>query len=90
MDIELREAKEIQAAHDRLTAIMLGEVPNPFKRAVPPEITFALDVLCWVLQHEHNQTFGDNLAKIDAFLASRGFVLRDSGRLRVPGDGDGE
>ena len=84
MDISLRPPLEIQAAHDRLTAIVLGEVPNPFKREAPmSQLVLALDVLCWVLQHEHNQTFAKNLAAIDVFFAKRGIVLRDSGELRT-------
>ncbi len=84
-EIEIRPPNEIQAAHDRLTAIALGEVPTPFEDS--PQITLALDVLCWVLKHDYNQSFAQNLAAIDAFLAERGLVLRDSGRLHVPGGG---
>lgn len=81
--IELRAALEIQAAHDRLAAIVMEQVPWPFPASVPKSVVVsALDVLCWVLQHEHNQTFADNLEAIDAFLLSRGWTLQDSGSLR--------
>ena len=81
--IEVRDRLEIQAAHDRLTAIVLQRVPWPFPEGVPKAaVVSALDVLCWVLQHEHNQTFADNLKAIDAYLLSRGWSLRDGGRLR--------
>jgi hypothetical protein len=83
VEIELRSPTEIQAAHDRLTAILLNEVPNPFANISQEVLTATLDVLCWVLKHDHNCTFADNLAAIDAFFASRGLVLRDSGRLHV-------
>jgi hypothetical protein len=68
----LRSRDEIQAAHDRFTAILLEEVPYDGFKA---PIVAACDALCWVLQHDHNHTFQDNLDKIDAFLAESGFVL---------------
>lgn len=82
---ELRSFEEIQAAHDRLLAILLGDVPNPF---VEPEVLALLNscasVLCWILRHDHNQSFEDNLRKIDDFLRARGLVLTDSGKLITP------
>ena len=27
------------------------------------ELTLACDVLCWVLRHDHNQTFAENIAR---------------------------
>jgi hypothetical protein len=72
---------EIQAAHDRLKAIVLKEVPWPFPNTPEAVVISALDVLCWVLQHEHNQSFADNLTAIDAFMSSRGLGPRDIERL---------
>jgi hypothetical protein len=74
---------DIQAAHDRLVAILLGEVPNPFDDDPKAQgmLTAATDVLCWVLEHDHNLNFAENLQNIDAFLAERGLVLRDGGVL---------
>lgn len=81
-EIEVRPALEIQAAHDRLLAIIHGEVPSPFQnRHAMTALMEAASVLCWVLKHEHNQTFGDNLVRIDEYLRACGFELRDSGRL---------
>jgi hypothetical protein len=71
----IRKESEIQAAHDRLTAIVLGEVP--IWTANTESVTAALDVLCWVLGHDHNQTFAENLRTIDDTLAERGFVLSE-------------
>ena len=86
MEIELRAAEEIQAAHDRLLAIILGEVPNPFPNQRDEwNLRIAADVLCWTLKHEHNRDFEAVLEEIDAFMTSRGLQLRDSGRLQVPG-----
>jgi len=72
---------EVQMAHDRLVAIILGEVPNPMgeDNSVKVALHSAVDVLCWVLEHDHNQAFAENLQKIDAHLAALGFNLTDSG-----------
>ena len=70
----MRSQEDIAAAHDRLSAIVLGEVPTPPEMVKAP-IVAALDVLCWVLNHDHNQTFQTNLGRIDSFLASRGLML---------------
>lgn len=75
-DNPLRPESEIAAAHDRLTAIVLGEVPWPFDNSADnAAVIAALDVLCWVLRHDHNVSFAENLDKIDAFLLDHGFVL---------------
>lgn len=79
----MKTTLEVHAAHDRLVAILLKEVPNPFDDDPQAErmLIAATDVLCWVLEHDHNLAFTENLQKIDAFLAERGLVLRDGGKL---------
>ncbi len=68
---------EIQAAHDRLTAIVLGEVPWPYEtEEIRDSLVSALDVLCWVLCHKHNASFEGNLASIDEWMKARGLILR--------------
>jgi hypothetical protein len=67
MEIEVRDAREIQAAHDRLVAILLGEVPSPFENPYwTTKLQICASVLCWVLQHQHNENFAEDLAEIDA------------------------
>lgn len=66
---------ELQKAHDILAAIVLGKVPHPFEQDGLIPLQAALDCLCWVLRHDHNVSFANNLAKIEAFLAERGYVL---------------
>lgn len=51
-----RATAEIQGAHDRLVAVLLGDVPNPFP-GQENLLNVAAGVLCWVLQHDHNTTF---------------------------------
>jgi hypothetical protein len=83
--IKVRDAREIQAAHDRLVAIILNEVPNPFGEAALESVKCAADVLCWVLEHDHNQSFSGVLASIDNYMRERGLVVHDSGKLRRRG-----
>ena len=62
---KLKRLDEIQAAHDRLVAILVGELSNPFSDDQQQFLNVAADVLCWVLSHEHNTGFQANLDKID-------------------------
>jgi hypothetical protein len=71
----MRTKAEITAAHDRLVAILLKEVPNPFGENEKLYIKAAADVLCWVLKHEHNGDFASNLDAIDDYMRSCGLEL---------------
>ena len=79
--LQVRDSEEIQKAHDALSAIIAGEVPDPFEGGERETCVAALDVLCWILRHDHNPAFAENLAKVDAFLKERGFALIDTGTL---------
>ncbi len=70
----LRSFEEIQRAHDRLHAIVNGEIPSPFNEEAAVIVVASLDVLCWVLHHDHNTTFADNMLEIDEMLARNGIV----------------
>jgi hypothetical protein len=72
----MRAEDEIRRAHDLLVAVLLGEIPNPWTGAPQEILIGAADVLCWVLQHEHNRTFEKNLAEARAQLAQLGIVER--------------
>ena len=74
----IRPGHQVQRAHDILAGIILGDAPSPWGDPVPPEIIAAEDVLCWVLQHDHNRTFGENLAKAHCWLVSQGYALKDN------------
>jgi hypothetical protein len=71
-----RPASEVQKAHDRLVALLLGEVPSPFEGDMEATLVACADVLCWVLNHAHNRNFAKNLLAIDAYLAAHGYELR--------------
>ena len=60
----MRNQDEIQKAHDRYAATILGEIPNPFGEDHKKFLIAACDVLCWVLEHDHNHSFEENLQKL--------------------------
>jgi len=70
----MRDEAEVQRAHDMLAGIILGEVPLPLPN---DKLCCAIDVLCWVLRHDHNDSFAKNLMIIEMLAAEAGFVLRD-------------
>lgn len=72
----MRMQDEVQAAHDRLVGILLGEVPNPFPNMAQGKLQAMTDVLCWVLRHEHNRYFEKTIEDLDKFFAERGLILR--------------
>jgi hypothetical protein len=57
-----------------LTGILLGHCPCP-ERVQAGRLRDAADVLCWVLEHRHNQRFTMNLAMLEDFLKESGFAL---------------
>ena len=73
----MKGEREVHRAHDILKAIMLGEVPIEADQERTKLIHASLDTLCWVLEHDHNTTFNENLARIESALAERGIVLRE-------------
>jgi hypothetical protein len=73
----LRDEREIQRAHDILEAVVRGEVNVSVDDESRAHIFGALDVLCWVLHHDHNHTFPSNLARIERAMERAGYVLRE-------------
>lgn len=71
----MRTPDEIQAAHDRLRAVLLGECPNPFNPRDKALLQAATGVLCWCLRHDHNKAFAEVLADIDDAAAAAGLRL---------------
>lgn len=72
----MKSFEEIQRAHDILHGLITGETPFVFGEESRPLVHAALDVLCWVLNHDHSNGFRDSLADIEAALAERGYVLQ--------------
>lgn len=71
----MRTEEEIHRAHDMLIAVVLEEVPMPLDEKGRNLIAVAAGVLCWVLEHHHNQAFANDLASIEKYLAAQGFNL---------------
>jgi NADH:ubiquinone oxidoreductase subunit E len=78
--VKVRDANEIQKTHDLLVALILGEVEYPSMilddPAMKQNIRICADVLCWVLCHEHNKAFENNLKVIRTELAQMGYYER--------------
>jgi len=74
-----RPVEQIQRAHDLLVPILLGDVPLPCDERTRAYIHAAADVLCWCLQHDHNDAFANNLKDIEASLLERGYQLNNHG-----------
>lgn len=75
----VRPANEIQRAHDLLVPILIGELKLLMGEETRKALHAACDVLCWVLNHDHNQAFADNLRKVEEAAAAKGFRLLDHG-----------
>ena len=76
----MKTEAEIYRAHDILSQVITGEVEvglHPKDKELA--LRAALDVLCWILGHEHNKAFAENLARIHAECERRGYVLVDYG-----------
>lgn len=83
----VRTPDELQQAHDLLVGLILD---SEMRAVLGPDqdgkILIAMvanaDVLCWILGHDHNHTFSDNLEGIQDVLAERGYALHDTGELQ--------
>jgi hypothetical protein len=77
----VRPAVEIQRAHDLLHALVTGEFTLAVLSADDLKHLHAcLDVLCWVLRHDHNKHFAGNLTSVEHELNQAGVVLKQGGQ----------
>ena len=70
----MKTEAEIQRAHDILAAIILKEVPLQVRPEQMERMLGSADVLCWLLDHDHNQSFTENLKRIEDAFAQMGIV----------------
>jgi hypothetical protein len=70
----MKTQDEIQRAHDILAAIILKEVPLQVKDEQMEGLLGSADVLCWMLEHEHNKSFQENLKRIEDAFQKMGIV----------------
>jgi len=69
---------EVYAAHDRLIALLNRELPTelaPKDTQSEAALVGALNVLCWVLEHDHNPRFQELLDAMDEHMAQLGLAL---------------
>ena len=75
----MRTEAEIQRAHDLLTSIITR--PRLMKNVIHTDdrniLTATCDVLCWVLQHEHNGSFAHNISGLEKALKGLGYEMRE-------------
>jgi hypothetical protein len=81
-----RSRDEIQHAHDVLAFIVT--TPKLRKALVKEDavdrLTAALDVLCWMLRHDHNRTFASNLARLENAMATMGCEMHRCDEMQYP------
>jgi hypothetical protein len=79
----VKTQQEIQRAHDLLVGVILGDVPLGLPERTMALICVQADVLCWLLEHDHdindNVNFGECLKKVEAAALSSGYKLTDYG-----------
>ena len=79
----MKSPDELEQAHDLLVAILLGEIPE---LNITPEIGALLNAaattLCWVLDHDHNPQFENNLERLKKQIAGLDYILHKG---RQPG-----
>lgn len=73
----MKTQDEVQRAHDLLCGIVTGEVRSfPMAPSELQSLHAVLDCLCWILEHEHNQVFQENMAILEERLQEAGYCLR--------------
>ena len=71
----MKSEAELQRAHDLFVALITGDVALPsMSPNAMRNVHSAADVLCWVLDHEHNSTFACNLRQVREQVAAAGYV----------------
>lgn len=73
----MKSKTEIQRAHDILVPVVTGEIEIEMDAQDKHALHYATDVLCWILRHEHNRAFEENLFNLEAELSLRGYVLEE-------------
>lgn len=68
---------DVVRAHDLLVQVICGEVklPDPPTAVEETHMRAQADVLCWLLGHAHNRSFGANLAMLREEVEAAGYRL---------------
>lgn len=72
----MKTEEQVQRAHDLLLPVVMGDVPHELDDDVVRALHAAVDALCWVLGHDHNDAFQMNLSALEDHLKSQGYRLR--------------
>lgn len=71
----MKSELEIQRAHDLIVPVLLGDVKVKLDERAKLVMHAAADVLCWVLDHDHNDAFAQNIEQLEQKLKEKGFIL---------------
>lgn len=72
--VPMRKQDEIQRAHDLLVGVILGETNHTEEERLL--LGPLAGVLCWCLNHEHNQDFATLLTDLEAEAKAQGFSFK--------------
>ena len=83
----VRSEDEIVKAHDLLNQIISGDLPevHPGDEQSYNLMVAAQDVLCWVLDHDHNHSFTDNLSTLRNLIGAAGYELTELDGYKASG-----
>lgn len=73
----LRDAMEVQRAHDVLWAVVMGETPLALERSDHLCAQMSLHVLCWALGHGGGDVFAQALASLERDITAAGGEMRE-------------
>lgn len=66
---------EVQRAHDILIGLISGAVKVGASEKFINDAAIACDVLCWILEHKHNNEFEDNLKRLEGWAEAKGYKI---------------
>jgi hypothetical protein len=76
----MKDQGAVQRAHDMLVGIITDKVVSiNFTEEELRDFMVEASVLCWILDHDHNDGFEVQMKKLEEFLKSRGFRFSNYG-----------
>lgn len=86
-DDPYRLREEVQRAHDLLVFVVTTEKVRDALLDNPELLAGArgaLDVLCWALRHDHNQSFDHNLTALERCVRNMGYKIHRYEEMQYP------
>jgi len=91
MNEPMRTREEVQRAHDILAGLILKpDIAARLDEDARRLIVMNLDVLCWVLCHDHNLSFPGMLKVIEDSMTAMGFGLARHPEMQYPKGDNGQ